>query len=103
MTLYTVTGEIITMSYKTAVQSGTGIYVTDWDGVIRLFQEDGKSCDEEIENIEISKPYSYLDQYEYETHYYGERYIGYIKTNSGYKVVTQTSHMNNADRSLKTL
>ena len=87
MTLYTVTGEIITMSYKTAVQSGTGIYVTDWDGVIRLFQEDGKSCDEEIENIEISKPYSYLDQYEYETHYYGERYIGYIKTNSGYKVV----------------
>ena len=87
-TIYTVTGdEIVTLPYVIVQQSGTGIYVTDPEGIIRLFQENGESYDEEIESIKLSKPRSRTDQYEYENHYYGERYIGYIKTSSGHKAI----------------
>lgn len=86
-TIYTAAGEIIITSYEMAQQSGTGIYVTDRDGIIHLYQENGESYDEEIESIKLSKPYSRMDQYEYETRYYGERYIGFIKTSNGHKVV----------------
>ena len=87
-TIYTVIGnEIVTFPYVIVQQSGTGIYVTDPKGTIHLFQESGESYDEEIESIKLSKPYSRMDQYEYENHYYGERYIGYIKTSNGHKVV----------------
>ena len=87
-TIYTVTGdEIITFPYVIVEQSGTGIFVTDPKGKIHLFQENGESYDEEIESIKLSKPCSRTDQYEYESHNYGERYIGYIRTTSGHKVV----------------
>ncbi len=87
-TIYTVTGdEIITLPYVIVEQSGTGIFVTDPKGTIHLFQENGESYDEEIESIKLSKGESRTDQYEYASHNYGERYIGYIRTNSGHKVV----------------